>query len=423
MIGNFERFDMARKPNRQWRVLSPVTWLLSYPKAISHRARVNKDGMPEWLKPPYFLLCNHNSFMDFMIMTKAIFPKRANYVVAIDGYIGREWLLRAVGGICNRKFTRSVNLVRNMLHARDNGDIVALFPEARYSLCGTTAALPESLGKMVRKMNVPLVTLIMHGHHINSPFWNVGNRKIKPVESEISLLLTREQTQELSVEEINARITQAFQYDEYKWQKENNIIVKDKTRAEGLHKVLYQCPNCNTEYKMTSGKSTLRCESCGKSWEMSQLGQLSANEGETEFSHIPDWYEWERANVRREVEEGAYFQQMEVRVESLPNAKGFVVFKEAGILTHNMDGFRLTGVYENEKYDLVWSATDLHSCHIEYNYMKRGDCIDLNKTDDTFYLFPNGDSFAITKIALATEELFRRKTGQGSDPSPPTEVK
>jgi len=414
MIGNFKRFDMARKPNRQWPVLRPVTWLLSYPKTIAHRARVNKDGMPKWLKPPYFLLCNHNSFMDFMIMTKAIFPHRANYVVAIDGFIGREWLLRAVGGICNRKFTKSINLVRNMLCARDNGDIVALFPEARYSLCGTTAVLPESLGKMARKMNVPVVTLIMHGHHINSPFWDVGNRKIKPVESEISLLLTKEQTQELTVEEINARILKAFQYDEYAWQKEKNIIVKSKTRAEGLHKVLYQCPACKTEYKMASSGSTLSCTNCGKSWEMSQLGELRANSGETEFPHIPDWYEWERANIRLEVEEGAYFQEMEVRVESLPNAKKFIVFEEAGRLVHNMDGFKLTGAYEGEKFELFWPASELHSCHIEYDYMRRGDCIDLNKTDDTFYLFPKGDSYAITKVALATEELFRCCRAAGS---------
>ncbi|MCL2151895.1 MAG: 1-acyl-sn-glycerol-3-phosphate acyltransferase [Oscillospiraceae bacterium] len=410
MIGEFKRFDMARKPNRQWRVLSPVTWLLSYPKAISHRAKVNKDGMPKWLKPPYFLLCNHNSFMDFMILTKAIFPKRANYVVAIDGYIGREWLLRAVGGICNRKFTKSINLVRNMLSARDNGDIVALFPEARYSLCGTTAVLPHSLGKMVRKMNVPVVTLIMHGHHINSPFWNTGNRKVKPVESEISLLLTQQETQELTPEEINARIVKAFQYDEYAWQKERNILVKDKTRAEGLHKVLYQCPACHVEYKMSSEKSELRCDSCGKIWEMGEDGQLSAKAGETEFSHIPLWYEWERANVRKEVESCAYSQDMEVRVESLPNSKGFVVFKDMATLTHNMDGFKLSGIYENEAFNLVWQPTSMHSCHIEYDYMGRGDCVDLNTTDDTFYLFPTGNAFAITKIALATEELFRHCT-------------
>ena len=218
--------------------------------------------MPDNIKPPYFLLCNHNAFMDFKVMTKAIFPARANYVVAIDGFIGRGWLLRAVGCICNRKFVRSVNLVKNMIYAKNNGDIVVLFPEARYSLCGTTAIMPKSLGKMARMMNVPVVTIIMHGHHINSPFWNTGNRGVKPVEAEMKLLFTQEETQSLSVDELNEKIIEAFQYDDYAWQKERGIRVKKKTRAEGLHKVLYQCPACKAEYKMSSKGITLNCDSC-----------------------------------------------------------------------------------------------------------------------------------------------------------------
>ena len=33
------------------------------------------------------------------------------------------------------------------------------------------------------------------------------------------------------------------------------------------------------------------CEECGKRWRMTELGELEALSGETEFSHIPDWYE------------------------------------------------------------------------------------------------------------------------------------
>jgi len=398
---------MSRRPNRQWNILRPITWLASFPDCITHKAQINKEKMPADIKPPYFLLCNHNAFMDFKVMTKAVFPSRANYIVAIDGFIGRGWLLRAVGCICNRKFVKSVNLVKNMIHAKNNGDIVVLFPEARYSLCGTTAIMPKSLGKMVRMMNVPLVTLIMHGHHINSPFWNTGNRGVKPVESEMTLLFTQEETQKLSVDELNDKIVEAFQYDDYAWQKERGIRVKKKTRAEGLHKVLYQCPACMAEYKMSSKGTTLSCDNCGKSWEMSELGELSANSGETEYSHIPDWYEWERANVKKEVEEGTYSLNVKVRVESLPNDSKFIVFEEKGDLTHNMDGFRLTGTYENEPYDISWSVPSMHACHIEYDYMGRGDCVDLNTSEDTLYLFPEGGEFAVTKISLATEELFK----------------
>ena len=48
----------------------------------------------------------------------------------------------------------------------------------------------------------------------------------------------------------------------------------------------------------------------------------------------------------------------------------------------------------------------MYSCHIEYDYFKKGDCIDLSTLDDTYYLFPKGKDFSVTKIALATEELF-----------------
>ena len=408
MIGNYTRYDMKRRPTRPSRFWAPIIWAASFPKAWSHRAKVDKTGLPKDLKPPYFLLCNHNSFMDFMVMAHLIFPHQGNYVVAIDGFIGMEWLLRQVGGICIRKFTRSPALVRNMLYAcHEQGSIVVLFPEARYSLCGTSAILPESLGKMVRKMDVPVVTLMMHGHHVNSPFWHTGNRKVKPVEAEMKLLFSQEETQTLPIEEINARLEQAFTYDDFAWQKERGIRVAAKDRAEGLHKVLYQCPACHTEYEMSSAGSALHCKHCGKSWEMTELGELQAQTGETEFSHIPDWYEWQRANVNHEIQAGTYTFEAPVRIESLPNAKGFVVFDEPGRLTHTGEGFTLTGVCQGEEFTQKWVPQANYSCHIEYDYKGRGDCVDLNTTNDTFYIFPLSGDFSVTKIALATEEIYK----------------
>ncbi len=412
MIGDFERFDTEKPPTRQWHILTPVTWLLSFPFTFFHRAKIDKSAALAGLKPPYLLLCNHNAFADFKVMTRAIFPRRANYIVAIDGFIGREWLLRAVGAVCTRKFTRDIRLVKNCAQIRDNGDIIVLFPEARYSLCGTQAIIPSSLGKMIRRLNIPVVSLIMRGHHINSPFWNTGDRGVKPVESEMRLLFSKEETQLLPPGDINARIADTFDYDDYAWQKSKNIRVKSKKRAEGLHKVLYQCPACHTEYQISSAGDALSCGYCGKTWILSELGELRAREGETEFSHIPDWYEWQRANVRREVSSGDYYFESAVRVESLPNAKGFVVFDKPGRLVHSMDGFSLSGEYENTPFDIKWPASALYSCHIEYDYMGRGDCVDLNTIQDTFYLFPTGGSFSVTKLSLATEELHKLARGR-----------
>lgn len=414
------RFDMQRPPVPTKWYLRPLTWALSAPAVARHRTQIRRVGM-ENVKPPYVLLCNHNAFLDFKVATVAMFPHRANYVVAIDGFIGREQLLRDVGCICKRKFTNDITLIRQLRRVIQNGDIAAIYPEARYSLCGTTAVLPASLGKLCRLLNVPVVTLICRGHHVNSPFWNLHERDVAPTEADMTLLFTPEELQALSVDEINRRIVDAFQYDDFAWQKERRIRTPYERRAEGLHKVLYKCPACGAEFRMTSQGARLRCEACGKSWLMSELGELAAEQGETEFSHIPDWYEWERRCVRQEVEAGTYSTgELPVRVDSLPNADRFLPLGE-GVMVHDMNGFTVRGVtQEGQPFEMVKTVPTLYSCHIEYEYLgKFGDCVDLNTLEDTWYIYPHDCDFSVTKMALATEELYfahRRKIGRPCAP-------
>lgn len=412
-LSDIKRFDMLKKPIRQRHFLRPLTWLLSYPAVLAHRVKITKIGM-HGIKPPYLLLCNHNSFIDFKVTTVAIFPHRANYLVAIDGFIGREWLLRNVGCICKRKFSNDTVMVRHMKKVADNGDVIVLYPEARYSLCGTNAILPESLGKLVKLLKIPVVSLIMHGHHVNSPFWNLKDRGVKHMEAVLAQLVSKDEIDLLDHNEINDRINTAFKYDDFAWQREKKIRIDYPERAKGLHKVLYQCPACYTQYRMMSEGIKLWCEHCKKEWNMSEYGELTAVEGATEFSHIPDWYEWEREQVRREVENGSYRFESDVTVDSLPNAKGFIHLGN-GKLTHDMKGFLLEGEYEGSPYSVSISSRALYSCHIEYNYLgKHGDCIDLNTLTDTYYIYPKCSEFSVTKIALATEELYKFSRTQSS---------
>ncbi len=404
MLDQFPRFDMKRPPMRQH--LRPLLWALTTPVNLIHRNRLTKTRM-EGIKPPYLLLCNHNAFNDFMVATKATFPHRVNYVVAIDGYLKREWLLRLIGCICKRKFTSDMQLVRHLRTVVSRGDIAAIYPEARYSLCGTTAVLPPSIGKLAKLLKVPVVTLICHGHHVNSPFWNLPDHGVRGTEAEMTCLYTAQEVAELPADEITAGIEKAFVYDDFAWQKEKGMRIPFPGRANGLHKVLYQCPHCGTEYRMGSRGTELFCKACGKRWTMTELGELEAQEGDTEFSHIPDWYEWERANVRREVEEGSYRFHGKVRTDALPNAAGYIDIGP-GELTHDLSGFRLTGSYEGEDYEVEIPASGLYSCHIEYDYLgKFGDCVDLNTLEDTLYIYPEGEDFSVTKFALATEEIYQ----------------
>ena len=416
MKTEFTRFDMKRPPVPTRWYLQPLEWVLSLPATIRHKTIIKKAGTRD-LKPPYLLLCNHNAFMDFKVATKAIFPYRANYVVAIDGFIGREGLLRSIGCICKRKFTNDITLIRQLKRVMDNGNIAVLYPEARYSLCGTTAVLPASLGKLCKLLGVPVAVLICHGHHINSPFWNLHDRSVAPTEADFLRLFTAEELAAATADEVNDKILAAFQYDDYAWQKERNIRISYRKRAEGLHKVLYQCPSCGVEYRMRTEGARIRCEACGKSWTLSETGELAADSGTTEFSHIPDWYEWERENVRKEVEAGTYSSgELPVRVDTLPNARKFIHLGE-GTMVHDMNGFTVRGIdVDGDPFEMIKTVPSLYSCHIEYEYLgKHGDCVDLNTLEDTWYIYPQNCSFSVTKMALATEELYyahRRQIGR-----------
>src|SRR5512133_2672432 len=119
-------------------------------------------------------------------------------------------------------------------------------------------------------------------------------------------IITKEELSTLSADKINQPINQAFKYDEVSWQKKNNIRVHYKDRAKGLHKVLYKCMSCGTEYEMDSASDKLWCNRCRSQWTMSKLGELLPSKAGEAQIHIPDWYEWQRKDVRRQIEAGTY---------------------------------------------------------------------------------------------------------------------
>ena len=160
---------------------------------------------------------------------------------------------------------------------------------------------------------------------------------------------------------------------------------------------------------MNSKNDKLFCEKCGKSWTLNYYGELEADDGNTEFKFATDWYQWEREQVRKEVLDVTYRFECQVDVNDLPNSKGFVHMGK-GKLVHDMNGFSLKGVrdYDGTPFEMNIDAAGQYAVHVEYSYRfgKHRDCIDLNTLEDTWYVFPENCDFSVTKVSLATEEIF-----------------
>ncbi len=318
--------------------------------------------------------------------------------------------MELIGSICKRKFTNELHTVRAIHHVIKKGDVLSMYPEARYTPDGTTAILPDALGKLIKMNKVPVAVIVHHGNHLSTPFWNFRKPRKVPLYTEFKQILTAEQVNEMSVEQINTAVREALQYDEYKYQKENGIKITEPYRAEGLHKILYQCPACKCEHQMNSVGTEIFCENCGKRWHLNTDGSLSTKEGETEFSHIPDWFAWERSEVRRQVENGTYHFEDQVDVYSLPRCWRFIHLGSA-TLTHTIDdGFTLNGEYRGEPYQITRKPIGMNGLHVEYDYcyIKPFDCVDISTDKDSFYCYPQKQN-VITKLSFATEEIYRLK--------------
>ena len=147
---NKKRYKTAKYPIRQPIFFVWLIWILSKILLIGKKYKIEKVNM-EGLKPPYMVLSNHMYFIDFELAAMVTFPHRVNNVVNLDGYYRRPWLMELIGAIGTRKFTTDLHLVKSIYKVLRRGDVLCMYPEARYSPCGITSYIPDSLGALVKE--------------------------------------------------------------------------------------------------------------------------------------------------------------------------------------------------------------------------------------------------------------------------------
>lgn len=394
-------FNMSRPPMKQQWYLLPLLWGGSYIMTRQFKLKIEKIGM-ENLKPPFLVLSTHQGFADYYITPLALFPHRANYVSDMEGFAAfGDFLYRAIGCIGKRRYVSDFTVVKNIKHALDKKQIAVVYPESRHSNVGTTAYIPPNMGKLVKMMKVPLVVLSVHGSYLANPFWDEEHTRKVPIEAKLEYVYSAEEIARKSSQEIQKTIEEKLQYDEYKWQQECKIAITEPKRAEGLHHALYQCKKCGENFHMKSKGATLCCECCGAKWEMTQLGYLQKEDKDL---HIPDWYEWQRKNVEKEIDASQYSGDFEVSVEALPNEKGFITMGK-GTLSHKPEGFYL----KLPERELFFDHRSRESVQTEYNYRGKGPCIVLSTQDCCYYIYSEDEQFNPTRIQFAGEYYHQKE--------------
>ncbi len=394
-----------KKPLKPLWILGALIRLISVPELWAVKFKCNRIRM-EKAKGPCLILMNHSCFLDMKIAFRVFFPKKLSIVCTTDAYMGKSLIMRLLGCIPTNKFVTDVTLIGDMLHAlKKNNTSILMYPEAGYSFDGCATALPPRLGILVKKLGVPVVTVITKGAFLRDPLYNGLQKRKVNVSADVKCLLTPEEIKEKSPKEITELINKEFTFDEFARQQKEKIEISENFRADGLERILYRCPACQSENTLTGKGTKISCSACQKEYELNTIGFLNATKGKTEFNHIPNWYNWERECVKKEIQSGEYCLETDVEIGVICDNKALYMIGD-GHLTHTVDGFHL--ISNDGKLDYTHSPTAAYSLNADYFWYEIGDVICIGDRQRLYYCFPK-KKISVTKARLAAEEIYKFK--------------
>lgn len=395
------------KPNMFWRTLIRIlTWFSLAGSGVSYTTE-RMDCIDK--KEPCLILMNHSCFLDMPMAYQLLYPRPLNIVCSSDAFIGfgglMGWLMYTIGCIPTQKFVTDVSLIKDMTYAlKEKKSSVLMYPEASYSFDGRATQLPRKMGVLLKKLDVPVIMIETKGAFNRNPLYNqLQVRKGVKVSAHMRCLYTQEEVRQLSVQELSDGLDHAFGFDNWAWQKENGIEIHDSFRADGLSRILWRCPHCETEGQMEGAGVHLTCNHCGKKYLLTPIGDLEAIDGETKFTTVPQWNDWQRNCVRDSILNGTYKLDVDVDISMMVDYKA-IYNVGSGHLTHDLMGFHLTGC--DGRLDYSQKPQSCYGLYADYYWYEVGDMICIGNNDVMYYCFPKGGD-VVAKTRMAVEEMYK----------------
>ena len=154
-----------QKPRKPSKLLAGVARLASGGELKQTNFSYESIDMDKAGNGPWLVLMNHSSFTDLAIAFEVLKGHPFSIVCTSDALVGKEWFMRSLGNIPTRKFVSDMTLIADMDHAlHKNNASVLMYPEAGYSLDGTTTRIPRRIGVLVKKLKVPVVMITAATH-------------------------------------------------------------------------------------------------------------------------------------------------------------------------------------------------------------------------------------------------------------------
>ena len=195
-----------KKPLKPSRFLAGLVRILSAPTLRKIKFSYTAERMELVGKQPCLILMNHSSFTDMKLAFGIFYPRRMGIVTSVDamsGILGK--LMRGLGCTPTHKYVSDISLIHDIKYMlKENKTSVLMYPEAGYSFDGRTTTLPRGLGILMKRLDVPVVTVITKGAFHRDPLYNMLQIRDVKVSAHVKCIATAEEIREKSVEELDA---------------------------------------------------------------------------------------------------------------------------------------------------------------------------------------------------------------------------
>lgn len=374
--------------------------LFSFICKFKTTASFEKNGIDE-IEGPYVLLSNHGSFFDVYYASTLGAPRR--YAFILNRYYFRNKTYRKylykTGVIPKKLFSPDIETIKGILKSTKAGYPIYMCPEGRLSADGTNYRVTNETGKLVKQLKLPVAIATINGAYLVNPKWR--HRRIKGhIHTKVNRIITKEELDTLSIEEVNKIINENIAYNDFEYAKENHYVYKNKKKAVGLHNLLYHCPKCHEEFKLSTKGNTITCDHCGFS--VSLLKDYSFSENEFNFENIHDWYkfitDYEIENTiktNKTIETDVIIKALSLESPKLDKV-GF------GVCTLNNDKFTFKGMVDNSELDFAINTADIKGLAFS-----AGEEFELYNGNILYYFYPVNNKAQCAKWALIVDEVVK----------------
>lgn len=247
------------------------------------------------IKAPFIVVSNHTTDYDAILMSTAfkepIHFVMSDHVSSIP--VAGKLIKHLVAPIPITKSTIDPATVKKMFTVAKNGGALGLFPEGNKSFSGGMSEIKPSIGKLLKKLNIPVVIYTIEGGYFSSPRWTKNKRK-GFMDGKVKYVIEKEELAKLSPEEIYKLLVAKLHVNAYEVQASRKIEFVGKNLAQNIETLLYMCPSCGSLCTVFGEHNNIKCSNCDLLGEYDSYGYIHG----TKFSRLDEWDAWQKQQLK-----------------------------------------------------------------------------------------------------------------------------